>query len=113
MKHIATMTLMLTLGVAAVYAQEKPVKMTFSGNEPDQSKPAQHKYRRGECRRERYAAPVHLSKCHSYRNFSFSAAAQHLLGPKSGLLSKSGRRGHISLPRWESIGGQSHARRWR
>jgi hypothetical protein len=32
MKHIATMTLMLTLGVAAVYAQEKPVKMTFSGN---------------------------------------------------------------------------------
>ena len=32
MKHIASMTLMLTLGVAAVYAQEKPVKMTFSGN---------------------------------------------------------------------------------
>jgi hypothetical protein len=32
MKHIATMTLMLTLGVAAVYAQEKPVRMTFSGN---------------------------------------------------------------------------------
>jgi hypothetical protein len=31
MKHIASMTLMLTLGVAAVYAQEKPVKMTFSG----------------------------------------------------------------------------------
>ena len=32
MKHIATITLMLTLGVAAVYAQEKPVRMTFSGN---------------------------------------------------------------------------------
>ena len=32
MKHTATMTLMLTLGVAAVYAQEKPVRMTFSGN---------------------------------------------------------------------------------
>jgi hypothetical protein len=31
MKHIASMTLMLTLGVAAVYAHEKPVKMTFSG----------------------------------------------------------------------------------
>jgi hypothetical protein len=31
MKHIASMTLMLTVGVAAVYAQEKPVKMTFSG----------------------------------------------------------------------------------
>jgi hypothetical protein len=33
MKHIASMTLMLTLGVAAVYAHEKPVKMTFSGTE--------------------------------------------------------------------------------
>src|SRR6516162_1326385 len=32
MKHIASMILMLTLGVAAVYAQEQPVKMTFSGN---------------------------------------------------------------------------------
>jgi|SRR6516165_1916983 hypothetical protein len=31
MKHIASMTLMLTLGVAGVYTQEKPVKMTFSG----------------------------------------------------------------------------------
>ena len=32
MKHIASMTLMLTLGVAAVYAQERPAKMKFSGN---------------------------------------------------------------------------------
>jgi hypothetical protein len=32
MKHIASMTLLLTLGVAAVYAHERPVKMTFSGN---------------------------------------------------------------------------------
>ena len=32
MKHIASMTLMLTLGVGVLYAQEKPVKMTFSGN---------------------------------------------------------------------------------
>src|SRR5215469_4629913 len=31
MKHIASMTLMLTLGVAAVYTQKKPVRMTFSG----------------------------------------------------------------------------------
>jgi hypothetical protein len=31
MKHIATMALMLHLGVAGVYAHEKPVKMTFSG----------------------------------------------------------------------------------
>jgi hypothetical protein len=32
MKHIATVALMLNLGVAGVYAQQKPVKMTFSGN---------------------------------------------------------------------------------
>ena len=31
MKHIATVVLMLNLGVAGVYAQQKPVKMTFSG----------------------------------------------------------------------------------
>ena len=31
MKHIATMALMLNLGVAGVYAQQKPVKMMFSG----------------------------------------------------------------------------------
>jgi hypothetical protein len=31
MKHIATVALMLNLGVAVVYAQQKPVKMTFSG----------------------------------------------------------------------------------
>jgi hypothetical protein len=31
MKHIATIALMFNLGVAGVYAQERPVKMTFSG----------------------------------------------------------------------------------
>jgi hypothetical protein len=31
MKHIATIALMLNLGVASAYAHEKPVKMTFSG----------------------------------------------------------------------------------
>ena len=31
MKHTATMVLMLNLGVAGVYAQQQPVKMTFSG----------------------------------------------------------------------------------
>ncbi len=33
MKHIATVALMLNLGVAGVYAHEGPVKMTFSGTE--------------------------------------------------------------------------------
>jgi hypothetical protein len=32
MKHIATVALMLNLGVATVYAQQIPVKMSFSGN---------------------------------------------------------------------------------
>ena len=31
MKHIAIVALMLNLGVAGVYAQQRPVKMTFSG----------------------------------------------------------------------------------
>lgn len=31
MKHLASVTLMLTLGVATVHAHENPVKMTFSG----------------------------------------------------------------------------------
>jgi hypothetical protein len=31
MKHIATVALMLSLGVAGIYAQQKPVKMRFSG----------------------------------------------------------------------------------
>ena len=31
MKHIATVALMLNLGVAGVYAQQRPVTMTFSG----------------------------------------------------------------------------------
>jgi len=32
MKHIATVALMLNFGVAGAYAQQKPVKMTFSGS---------------------------------------------------------------------------------
>ena len=31
MKYVATVAVMLTLGVPGVYAQERPVKMTFSG----------------------------------------------------------------------------------
>ena len=32
MKHISTVALMLSLGVAGIYAQQNPVRMTFSGN---------------------------------------------------------------------------------
>jgi hypothetical protein len=31
MKHIATVALVLNLAVAGIYAQQKPLKMTFSG----------------------------------------------------------------------------------
>jgi hypothetical protein len=33
MKHLATVALMLNLGVAGIYAQQKPVTMTFSGTD--------------------------------------------------------------------------------
>lgn len=33
MKHIAAMALLLNLGVAGLYAQERPIKMIFSGTE--------------------------------------------------------------------------------
>ncbi len=32
MKHMATVALMLNLGAAGIYAQQRPVKMTFSGS---------------------------------------------------------------------------------
>jgi hypothetical protein len=32
MKHLATVALMLNLGVAGIYAQQRPVNLTFSGN---------------------------------------------------------------------------------
>ena len=32
MKHITAMALMLNLGAAGIYAQQQPVKMTFSGS---------------------------------------------------------------------------------
>ena len=32
MKHLATVALMLNLGVAGIYAQQRPVKLTFSGS---------------------------------------------------------------------------------
>ena len=32
MKHLATVALMVNLGVASIYAQQRPVTMTFSGN---------------------------------------------------------------------------------
>lgn len=32
MKHISTVALMLSLGVAGIYAQQNPARMTFSGN---------------------------------------------------------------------------------
>jgi hypothetical protein len=32
MKHPTTVALMLSLGVATIYAQDRPVKMTFSGS---------------------------------------------------------------------------------
>ena len=64
MKHIATMALMLNLGVAGVYAQQTPVKMTFSGTAAASTINLQQpntNTRRRQFRRERYAGTIHLS----------------------------------------------------
>ena len=53
MKHIATVALMLNLGVAGIYAQQKPVKSDVFGKycgHYDQST-ARHNYRRRAFRR--------------------------------------------------------------
>ena len=42
MKHIATVALMLNLGVAGVYAQQRPVTMTFSGTAAPSTVNLQH-----------------------------------------------------------------------
>ena len=93
MKHIAPMTLMLTLGVAAVYAHERPVTMTFSGN--GAASPINLKQPNTNTAEENVAGNGTLGRF-TFRNVTAIAAS---------------RRGHISLPRWESIEGHSHPRR--
>ena len=64
MKHVATVALMLNLGVAGVYAQPEARKDDVFGNccGPARSiYSTQHKQRRREFRRERHAGPIHLS----------------------------------------------------
>ena len=88
MKYIATIALMLNLGVTIVYAQH-PVKMEFSGTTAasvvNLLQPNTNNNEENYCR-DRYAGLIHLSGCQGYR--SFSATVQHLLGPKQVLLPK-------------------------
>ena len=113
-RTLVLVALMLNLGVAGVYAQPgRPinvrVKMTFSGNgAPSPINLNQPNTSTGE---ENVAGDGTLGPF-TFRNVSATAntpsSVQHLLGP---FLSKSGRRGRTSLPGWESIEGQSDARR--
>ena len=111
MKHIATVALMLNLGVAGVYAQQRPVKMTFSGTAAASTINLQHPDT--STVEENVAGNGTLGpftfRISRPRQLLLFAAAQHLLGPNSPLFSTCGRRGRISLPGRKSIEGQSHA----
>ena len=64
MKYVATVAVMLTLGVPGVYAQdERPVKMTFSGTNVATTinLRARHHYRRTPVSRAWFARSFHLS----------------------------------------------------
>ena len=112
MKHIATVALMLNLGVAGVYAQQKPVKMTFSGTggpstinlqQPDTNTSEDNFAGNGTLGSFTFRNVRAISSC--------SGAVQHLLGPNSDLFFECGRRGRVSLPGRKSIEGQSHGGR--
>ena len=82
MKHIATVALMLNLGVAGIYAQQKPVTMTFSGTAgPSTINLQQPNTTTGE---DNFAGNGTLGPF-TFRDISaettISAAVQHLLGP--------------------------------
>lgn len=81
MKYIATMALMLNLGVASVYAQPYPVKMVFSGTgAPSTVNLQQPNTNNSEDNYAGNGTLIHLSRCQG--SHSFSASVQHLLGPK-------------------------------
>ena len=109
-KHIAIVALMLNLGVAGVYAQQRPVKMTASGTlgssalslQPDTNTDEQNLAGDGTLGpftfRELHAdpaAPQPSSSCFPGR-------------PAKALFSKCGRRGRISIPGRKSFDGQCH-----
>ena len=109
MKHIATMAMMLNLAIAGVHAQQIPVRMTFSGT--GGASPIDLKQPNTSTAEENVAGYGTLGPF-TFRNVRAVALAPQPSSTCSGsFFSKYDRRGPISLPRWESIEGHSHARR--
>ena len=111
MKPIVTMALMLNLGVASVYAQQHSVKMVFSGTSAASTVNLQQPDTSND--EDNFAGKGTLGSF-TFRNVRAIANSPTPSSTCSGSnlapLRGSGRRGRISLPRWESIEGQSHAR---
>ena len=111
MKHIATLALMLNLGVAGVDAQEKPVKMTFSGTAGDSAINLQIP---DTTTSEYNFAGKGTLGSFTFRTVSASGASS---SPPPGTCSGANQiygtakaGAGISLPGWESIKGQSDGR---
>ena len=105
---IATVALMLNLGVAGIYAQQKPVKMTFSGTNVASTINLQPGTNTDE---DNFAGdgtlgPFTFRELHA--DTLTPAVFQHLLGPNPALFSNCGRRGRISLRRRKSIERSAH-----
>ena len=109
MKYVATIALMFYLAPACTYAQQTPIKMTFSGTGGASS--IDLKYAGTNNGEENLAGNGTLG------SFTFrmieatqrcSATVQHL---RSYLLSNGLRRRPFSLPGWESDSRLDHARR--
>ena len=110
MKHIATLALMLNLGIASVYAEQHPVKMVFSGTgaastvilqQPDASNNEDNLAGKGTL------GSFTFRNVRAIENSPTSSST--CSGPNKLYLQRSGRRRRISLPGRESIEGHSHA----
>ena len=108
MKHIATVALMLNLGVAGIYAQQKRVKMTFSGTiepstinlQPDTNTDEENLAGNGTL------GPFTFRELHA--DTAAPQPSTHLLRRNQGLFSNCGRRRRISLPGRKSLDGHAH-----
>ena len=102
------MALMLTLGVAGVYAQQIPVMMTFSGTAAPSAIDLKHP--------NTSTSEENLAGNGTLGPFTFRTSGEPALRSRPPLARPqitlySGRRGRVSLPGRKSVDGQSHAGR--
>ena len=104
-----TVALMLNLGVAGIYAQQKPVRMTFSGNGAPNAIDLKHP---GANTVEENVAGIGTLGSFTFRDLRAAATVPQPSSTCAGhLFPKCGRWGHISLPGRESVKGRSHGGR--